>query len=363
MSEPVDFCRKRMGHLRRLMEEREVEVLCLLRGSRTGSLYKRLADTTSGQALLIPRDGHPCILCYPVNYESTKDESWIRVRKVEDREKINEEIAEFINEHLRGGTQKIGINMDAFTYKRYIYFKERLKGQLVDISQTLLPEVFYGLYPEEVRFQREVSRLADIAIAAARESIAPGMREYEIAAEANYAMMRRGAEMQSFPTIVSSGERSAYCHGWPGDRTLKEGDLIIVDLGPMKQGYAADETRTFLLGRDEKKERMLATVDRAVEEVLNSIKPGISCRDLDAISRRVLREEGFPDYPHSLGHPLSGFLVPILSKRSGDVLREGMVFTVEPGIYLPGYGGVRLEENVVVTEYGYEPLTKSPRLT
>lgn len=189
------------------------------------------------------------------------------------------------------------------------------------------------------------------------------MREYEVAAETNYAMMRRGAEMQSFPTIVSSGKRSAYCHGWPGDRVLRQGDQVIVDLGPMKQGYAADETRAFLLGRDGKKERMLAAVDRAVEAALDSIRPGVSCRDLDAISRRVLREEGFPDYPHSLDHPLSGFLVPVLSKRSDHVLREGMVFTVEPGIYLHGYGGVRLEENVVVTEYGYEPLTKSPRLT
>lgn len=128
-------------------------------GARTGSLYKRLADTTSGQALLIPRDGHLFIFCYPVNYESTKDESWMRVRKVEGREKIDEEIAEFVSEHLEDGTPKIGVNMDVLTYKRYSYFKERMRGQLVDVSQTLLQEVSYGLYPEEVRFQREVSRL------------------------------------------------------------------------------------------------------------------------------------------------------------------------------------------------------------
>jgi Xaa-Pro dipeptidase len=103
-------------------------------------------------------------------------------------------------------------------------------------------------------------------------------------------------------------------------------------------------------------------VDRAVEAVIQAVRPGVVCSDLDAVSRRVLADNGFPDYPHSLGHPISGFAVPNLSKTSGHVLREGMLFTVEPGIYVPGYGGVRLEENVVVTRDGCEQLTRSPRL-
>lgn len=362
MSEPVDFCKKRMSHLKRLIGENEIDIVYLVRGARGSSLYKRLADTTSCQALLIPREGNPILFCPPVDYESTKDEAWIRVRKIENREKANEVIAEFINEHLESEKSRIGLNINNLTYRNYSYFKEKLKGEFVDVSQTIIPEVFYGLYPGEIKFQRKVSELADIAVAAARESMAPGVREYEIAAEANYAMMKNGAEMQSFATIISSGERSAYCHGYPGDRELKKGDLMIIDLGPMKYGYAADESRTFLLGEDEKKEKMLTAMDKAVEAVLNNIKHGASCKELDAISRSVLKEHGFPDYPHSLGHPLSGFVVPSLSKKSEHVLKKGMVFTVEPGIYLPGYGGVRFEENVVITDYGFEQLTKSPRL-
>ena len=362
MSEPVDFCKKRMSNLKSLMEENDLDLVYLAVGGRGGAMFKRLADTTSGTTLLVPREGNPALFCYPVNYESTKDESWIRVRKLESRERANEDIAELANEHLRDGDSRVGLNEDGLTHRNYLYFKENLKGELVDISETVLPEVFFGLYPGEVKYQRRVGRLADIAIAAARESIAPGVKEYEVAAEANYAMMRQGAEQQSFPTIVSSGERSAYCHGWPGDRELRDGDLVIVDLGPMKYGYAADETRTFLVGEDGKKERMLEAMDKAVEAVIDNIKPGASCRELDAISRRVLKEHGFPDYPHTLGHPLSGFAVPRLAKNSEHVLREGMIFTVEPGIYLPGYGGVRMEENVVITEDGFEQLTKSPRL-
>ncbi len=362
MSEPVDFCKKRMSHLRRLMEENDLDLIYLAVGGRGRAMFKRLADTTSGTALLMPGDGNPTLFCYPVDYESTKDESWIRVRKLENRERAKEDIAEFANEHLSEGESRVGLNEDGLTYRNYLYIKENLKGELVDVSETILTEIFFGLYPGEIKYQRRVGRLADIAVAAARESIERGVKEYEVAAEANYAMMRQGAEQQSFPTIVSSGERSAYCHGWPGERELKDGDLVIVDLGPMKYGYAADETRTFLVGEDRKKERMLEAMDNAVEAVIDNIKPGASCSELDAISRRVLKEHGFPDYPHTLGHPLSGFAVPRLAKNSEHVLKEGMIFTVEPGIYLPGYGGVRMEENVVIAEDSFEQLTKSPRL-
>jgi len=361
MSEPVDFCKKRMAHLKELMEGDGVDLVYLARDARSEPRYRRLVDTSSGAALLIPLDGNPLLFCHPVDFESTKDEAWVAVRRIDSRERTNEDIAEFANEHLEEGSN-VGVNVGALSYDDYRFFEERLRGEFVDISKTIIPVVFFGLYPGEIKFQRRVSELADIAVAAARETMAPGVREYEVAAEANYAMMRRGAEQQSFPTIVSSGERSAYCHGWPGDRELRKGDLVIVDLGPMKHGYAADETRTFLIGGDGKKERMLAAMDEAVEAVIEGIKPGASCRELDAISRRVLKEHGFPDYPHTLGHPLSGFVVPRLAKDSEHSLKEGMIFTVEPGIYLPGYGGVRMEENVVITGDDFEQLTKSPRL-
>ena len=192
--------------------------------------------------------------------------------------------------------------------------------------------------------------------------MASGVKETEIAAEANYAMQRNDAETLSFQTIVSTGHRSAYSHGWPTPRKLKKGEFMLVDLGPTIDGYAADETRTFILGEDPKKQKMLMAMDDAVQKVIDNIQPGVCCAELDSISRKVLKKHGFPDYPHSLGHSLSGFPTPLLSKTSETKLRPGMIFTVEPGIYLPGYGGVRMEENIMVTEDGYEQLTKSPRL-
>jgi Xaa-Pro aminopeptidase len=361
MSTPVDFCKKRYAYLKQLMAEKELDLVWLYGGAGMGPRFKRIADTTSGLALLIPLDGEPALYVYGVDYNSAVEESWLPVKLIEGRAQAGEKVTGYANQHLREGS-KIGCNMDSLTINSYEYYKNNMKGELVDISGTLIPEVFFGLYPEEIEFHRKVSKLADIGCTAAREAMSPGAKETDIAAEANYAMQRHGAETYSFQTIVSTGPRSAYSHGYPTPRELREGEFMLVDLGPTVDSYAADETRTFIMGKDPKKQKMLEAMDKAVQAVIDHVKPGASCMELDAISRRVLKEHGFPDYPHSLGHPLSGFPTPILSKNSLDTLKPGMLFTVEPGIYIPGYGGVRMEENVVVTENGCEQLTKSPRL-
>ena len=360
MSEPADFCRRRFSRLKEQMGEHGLDLVYLLNAGG-GARFKRIADTPSGVALIVPIDGAAKLFCYSVDINSARDESWIQVEQLESRAKAREQIAGYANKHLRGDS-RVGAPLEGFNHSGYTFYHENLKGELVDIGETVVPEVFYGLHPGEVEYHRRVSRLADAACSAAREAMRPGAAEYEIAAEAEYAMRRMGAEATSFQTIVSTGPRSAYSHGWPTSRRLREGEFMLVDLGPSVEGYAADETRTYLLGGDPKKTKMLEAVDEAVEAVIQMVKPGVMCSELDAVSRRVLKEHGYPDYPHSLGHPLSGFAVPNLSKTSDHVLREGMLFTVEPGIYLPGYGGVRMEENVVVTEDGFEQLTKSPRL-
>ena len=364
MSEVTDICKKRMRHLRDLMGDDHIDLVCLFTFFRnfSSSLYKKLANTWAGDALLIPIDGEAILLCNNIDYEYAKDESWISVKRIRS-DKRDEEIKKIVHEYLKHNNSEIGVNIRLLNTKSYHFFKKNLNGKLVDIEKTILPNVFFGLYPEEFKFQRRLGSIADIGIKAARESLAIGRRECEIAAEANYEMMRHGSELQWFPTIISSGERSAYGHGWTGERKIKNGDLVIVDLGPVNNGYSADETRTFLLGKDEKKEKMLMAVDRSVEAVLKNLKPGSSCRELDLISRRVLKKNGFPpDYPGGLGHPISNYVVPKLSEDSEDIEKKGMVHTIEPGIYIPGYGGVRIEENVIVTDDGFELLTRSPRL-
>ncbi len=361
MSEPMDFNKMRYAHLKRQMEEHEVDMVMLVGGAGMGSRLQRLTGSTSGTAVIIPLDGDPAHFVYGVDYNSTIDESWLPVKLIEGRSAALPAITGYANECLKEGA-KIGVNLGTLNHASYKSYSKALKGELVDISGDIIPEVWFGLYPDEIKFHRAVSKLADIGCAAVKEAMRPGITETELAAEANYAMQRNGAETFSFETIVSTGERSAYSHGYPTPRKLREGELVLVDLGPTIGGYAADETRTYLLGSDAKKEKMLEAMDKSVQAVIDNVRPGVKCSELDAISRKVLKEHGFPDYMHSLGHPLSGFVTPLLSKNSEDILKPGHLFTVEPGIYIPGYGGVRMEENVVVTEDGCEQLTKSPRL-
>jgi len=365
MSDPIYFCKKRMNHLKQFMNEKNIDLVCLVKDRKRRQQYnlnKRLANTPFGSALFILLDENPVLLCTPDEAIDASDESWVEVQEIRSQENLDSAIINFINEKMKNENSKIGINLSVLTYTTYLYIKNNLKGELLNIESTILPEVFFGLYPGEIKFQRKASKLADIAITAIRESLAPGRRECEIAAEAAYAMMSHGAESLKFHTIVGSGKRSAYIHSWPGDKKIKKGDLVLVDLGPIKDGYTADISRTFLVGKDDKKEKMLNAVDKAIEMVLKNIKPGTSCRELDAISRRILQENGYPDFPHGMGHPLSGFVVPTLSKDSQDIEKIGMLHTIEPGVYLIGYGGVRFEENIVIKDNGFELLTKSPRI-
>jgi Xaa-Pro aminopeptidase len=361
MLDPIDFAKKRYNHLKQLMQENELDMVLLMGGAGMDARFQRITGSTSGTALVIPLDENPVHFVYGVNYNSTLDESWMQVKLIESRGVAGSSITGLANQFLKESS-RIGVNLSQLNYSSYEYYRDHTMGELVDIGSTIIPKVFYGLYPEEIQYQRTASKLPDIGCSAAREAMSPGAKETDIAAEANYAMQRHGAETYSFQTIVSTGPRSAYSHGWPTPRPLKDGEFMLVDLGPTVRGYAADETRTYLLGDDPKKRKMLEAMDKSVQAVIDHIKPGVRCMELDAISRKMLKEHGFPDYPHSLGHPLSGFPTPILSKSSIDVLEPGMLFTVEPGIYLPGYGGVRMEENVVVTEDGCEQLTRNPRL-
>jgi len=361
MSELVEFCKKRMTNLKEQMDKYELDLVYLINNSRGGLLFKRIAETSSGNSIIIPREGDSLLFVYSVDYISTNEESWLNVKQIKDREKARKQICEYANNFLEADS-KVGVQVNSLTKDDYEFFNKILKGELVNINDSLIPEVFYGLFPEEIKYQRKVSKIADYACIAVREAMEERISEYELAAVAEYEMRRRGAEVTSFNTIISTGPRSAYSHGYPTERKLKKNELLLVDLGPQIKGYAADETRTYLFGKNSKKEKMLNAVNESVEKVIQNIQPGVPCKELDAISRKVLKNKGFPDYPHSLGHPISGFLVPNISKNSEHILKPGMLFTVEPGIYLPEYGGVRMEENIVVTEDGFEQLTESPRM-
>jgi Xaa-Pro aminopeptidase len=361
MSSLSDFCNRRIVQFREHMGVHGLDIICIFKGGgrSEGYTFKRIANTSTGSAIIIPMDSEPTLICSSMDANDAVDASTINVY---DRGSIplDEAVVEFVNNCLGAG-RKIGYNLGSLSQRRYDFISKGFAGETFDIKDTILPEVLFGPYPEELKFQRKASELADIGVEAVIDHLNPGITEYELAAEAVYAMRKAGAEDIDF-CIANIGLNSAHIHGIPSENKLRDGDLVMVDLGPVKHGYLADITRTFLVGDDPKKQHMLESMDKSVQAALDLIKSGVSCKEVDAISRKVLIDHGFPDYVHSLGHPLSGFVKPTVSKRSEDVEKVGYVHTVEPGIYLAGIGGVRFEENVYVTEDGHESFFKSPRL-
>ena len=208
----------------------------------------------------------------------------------------------------------------------------------------------------EIENLRIAQSMADKAFGLFLERVKPGMTEVEAAAELDYLCRLQGSEGPSFDTIIGSGPNGAMCHAIPGKRKLADGDLVVVDFGCMYNGYHSDMTRTFGIGKvSDKCRKIYDIVLEAQLKALESLKSGISGREFDRIARDCIASYGYGEaFGHSLGH---GFGLeihekPRASKLSEDILLAGMTITDEPGIYLEGEFGVRIEDDLVVTEDG-----------
>lgn len=213
----------------------------------------------------------------------------------------------------------------------------------------------------ELAVLEEAAHLAAAAFEEIVPLLRPGIAEREIAFALEFAMRRLGGDEKSFDLIVASGERGALPHGAASDRILRAGELVTIDFGLRLHGYCSDETVTLALGEiDAELERVYDTVYQAQQAALAAIRPGVPLKEIDAVARNTIAAAGYAAFfGHGLGHGvgLEVHEYPTLSPRSVDIAQVGMVFTVEPGIYLPGKGGVRLEDMVVVTDDGCRKLT------
>jgi Xaa-Pro aminopeptidase len=217
----------------------------------------------------------------------------------------------------------------------------------------------------EIGHITRAAEITDAVFADVLTLVKPGVAERELAAEIEYRARRLGADRMAFPPIVASGPNAALPHAQPGDRRLEHGDMVTFDIGAEKEGYASDMTRTIAVGRaGEQLRNVYDTVLRAQVRAVNAVKPGMPCVDLDRVARAYIEERGYGEaFGHSLGHGV-GIRVhdsPSVSWRSEETLAEGMVITIEPGIYLAGWGGVRIEDLVVVTAQGCRVLCSTPK--
>jgi len=215
----------------------------------------------------------------------------------------------------------------------------------------------------EIARMERAAAIADAALFEVLPLLSQGVTEEHFALELDTAMRRGGAESTAFETIVAAGENSAKPHHHPGGRRINAGDPVVVDFGATFEGYRSDMTRTFCVGSDPEGElaRVFAVVGESQAAGAAAVRPGISAKEVDDVCRRIIAEAGWAErFEHGTGHGVGLDIheAPTVSQLGTAILAPGFVVTVEPGVYLPGHGGVRVEDTLVVTEDGARPLTR-----
>lgn len=262
------------------------------------------------------------------------------------------------------GINSLGFEQDYVTYAEYERLKQRLTTELVPQS-GLVEKLRQVKTEEEIAHMQRAAQIAEAAFEQVLPEIRVGRTELEIALDLEIAMRRLGAEGLAFTIIAASGPRSSLPHGRPTERVLQAGDFLTLDFGAISGGYCSDMTRTVVLGQpSEKQLEIYNIVLEAQLQAQAAVRPGLQGKEVDQVARDIITAAGYGDFfGHGLGHGV-GLQVhegPRAGKTSEDILQPGMVVTIEPGIYIPDFGGVRIEDMVLVTETGHRNFNSSSK--
>lgn len=262
-------------------------------------------------------------------------------------------------------TKRIGFESERVTYNQYKELKETLSN--VELIETLdiVEEIRMVKDKDELSFIKKAASIADNAFNHILSFINVGISEIDIALELEYFMKKNGASNLSFSTIVASGKNSSLCHAEPSLKKIEPGDFVTMDFGCLYEGYCSDMTRTVVMGHaNNKQKEIYNTVLKAQLEALAILKEGLTGQEVDKVARDIIYEAGYKGYfGHGLGHSVGLYIHenPRLSPKGLTKLKKNMVVTVEPGIYIPDFGGVRIEDLVCINENGYENFTHSKK--
>ena len=292
---------------------------------------------------------------------------------LEAREKLNGfklvvlhshgELYKCIIEALKSANAKsVGFEDSYISYNEY----KKLKAELADfklVQASAAIELLRSVKTEtEIAKIAEAQKIAERALRKVLPLIKPGVTEREISAELTYAAVTEGADSMSFDTVCAFGENTAKPHHVPSTKKLDKNDVVLLDFGVKYQGYCSDMTRTFFVGEPNPELSVIySVVLEAQSYALKHIKAGMTCHEADSLAREYIRANGYDaQFSHSLGHGVGLEIheMPSVRENGQDVLENGMVITVEPGIYIDGLGGVRIEDTVVVRENGVDNLTE-----
>lgn len=350
---------KRIDALKKAMAEIGIEAM-LVSGAENVTY---LSGFTGGDSL--------CLICPQANYFITDFRYTEQAANectgfnVVMHKRPNTTINDIISGTIKSlGILKMGFEDNIMTYKTYEGLKKALGDDIELIGAGgAIEEIRKIKSNDEIKCIEKAADIADKAFSRLLPKIKTGATEMELVAELEYEMIKLGSQGKAFDTILVSGKKTSLPHGMPGDKVLEEGDFVTLDFGASIGGYKSDMTRTLVIGKAAKEQkRIYDLVYRAQINALDAVTAGVLGSVPDMVAREVFGDMAI-HFGHGLGHGV-GLEIhenPRLSKESEDVLQAGNIVTVEPGLYIEGWGGVRIEDTVIVTKDGCRRLTKTPK--
>ncbi|GGH25256.1 M24 family metallopeptidase [Paenibacillus segetis] len=347
----------RVIRLREALELQNLEAILI-----TGEVNRRYLTGFTGSSGYVLITGQKAYLLTDFRYMVQASEQATGFEIVEHAASVTDTLKELLQV---GQISRLGFEDENVVYSTYRNYETELSPCQLIPAAGLVEGLRVYKDDEELAIMKEAADLADRTFHHMLGILRPGVTELDMALEMEIFMRKNGATSSSFDTIIASGERSALPHGVASERVIKGNEFVKMDFGALLNGYCSDITRTVVLGTPSPKHREIYDIVLEAQlHTLEHLRPGMTGREADALARDVITRYGYGDqFGHSTGHGLGMEVheAPRLSKLSDTVLQPGMVVTVEPGIYLPGFGGVRIEDDVVITESGIRRLTESTK--
>lgn len=357
---------QRLEKLQTWMKENEIEVSFIT--SSENVFYLSGFFTNPHERLLalaVFQEEEPFLVCPGMEIHDVKSSGWNHeIIGFSDIENPWELIHQAITRRL-GSAGKVAIEKEHMNVERYEQLSTLFPKAVIVSAEEKLRLLRMIKDAKELKIIEEACALADYAIEVGCSEIKEGKTELDVLNAVEYALKKKGVTEMSFSTMVLTGINAASPHGNPGMTKIQKGDLVLFDLGVVVDRYCSDITRTVAYGDiNEKQKEIYDTVLKAQLAAVDASKPGVTAAEVDLTARRVIAEAGYGEYfPHRLGHGLgiSVHEYPSLTETNQLIIEEGMVYTIEPGIYVPNVAGVRIEDDIYITADGAKVLTRFPK--
>ncbi|MBM7644808.1 Xaa-Pro dipeptidase [Scopulibacillus daqui] len=316
--------------------------------------------------LFIFPESEPFLICPQMEVHQARNAGWhFELIGYQDHEDPWEKVEKAFQNRKLNGSPTAAIEKDTLPFQKAMSLR-RLNEQLSFASiESFIASLRMIKDEKEIEILQKAAEMADYAVNIGVNAIKKGRTEQGIIAEIEYELTKRGYSEMAFPTMVLVGDNSASPHGHPGNRQIKEGDFVLFDLGVVVDGYCSDITRTVCYKHaSDEQQAIYETVLEANQKAIEAAKSGVRIGDLDRLARDIIADKNYGDYfTHRLGHGLGlgAHEAPSINESNDDQLKKGMVITIEPGIYVPEVGGVRIEDDVYISEQGPVTLTKFPK--